>query len=135
MTDAVPPNALDQRGQKTGLWDEADSHGGLMRGEYLDGERHGHWQHFFVDGTMRSEGGYDHGELTGEWTWFRSGGRVMQRGGFACGEKHGVWERWNADGAPIDAGEFDPVRKSANGPITTLTVRSSAPPPTACPDA
>lgn len=40
-TGAVPgsPIALDGQGHKTGQWTEPDPHGGVMVGDYLEGER------------------------------------------------------------------------------------------------
>ena len=56
MSDGTAPNHKDQQGRKAGHWSEADSHGGITSGEYVDGERHGLWRHQFVDGSLRSEG-------------------------------------------------------------------------------
>jgi hypothetical protein len=62
MTDHdVSPNEFDEQGRKIGMWTEADSHGGAMTGEYVAGKRHGVWRHYFVDGSVRSEGTYDNG--------------------------------------------------------------------------
>ncbi|MCK6210184.1 hypothetical protein KZX45_06460 [Georgenia sp. EYE_87] len=105
------PNAVDGQGRKVGAWTEPDAHGGVMVGEYVDGERHGTWRHLAADGRLRSEGGYAAGELDGAWVWYRASGALMQRGGFSRGEKHGRWERWNAAGEPLDAGDFDRGRK------------------------
>ncbi|GAA4287955.1 hypothetical protein [Georgenia daeguensis] len=105
------PNAVDGQGRKVGDWTEPDPHGGVMVGEYVDGERHGAWRHLAADGRLRSEGGYAAGALDGPWVWYRASGALMQRGGFSRGEKHGRWERWNPQGALIDSGEFDNGRK------------------------
>jgi len=106
------PNQVDERGQKIGMWTEADSHGGVMMGEYVEGERHGVWRHHFADGSVRSEGRYDKGVVDGAWTWYRSTGGLLQRGGFLDGEKHGLWERWDADGNQIDQGTWDHGKKT-----------------------
>ena len=106
------PNEVDRRGQKVGMWTEEDSHGGVMTGEYLEGRRHGVWRHYFVDGSVRSEGTYDKGIVDGAWTWYRSTGGLLQRGGFLMGEKHGLWERWDAAGNPIDSGVWEDGKKS-----------------------
>jgi antitoxin component YwqK of YwqJK toxin-antitoxin module len=104
--DLTAPNALDEHGRKSGLWVEADPHGGAMTGEYVDGERQGVWRHSFVDGSLRSEGAYDRGTLHGPWTWYRASGGLLQRGGFLGDEKHGHWERWDAAGNLIDSGSW-----------------------------
>lgn len=89
-------DAYDDSGRKTGPWTEPDTHGGVMVGDYVDGQRHGPWKHLARDGRLRAEGMYSAGELHGAWTWYRASGAVMQKGGFHHGDKHGVWERWNA---------------------------------------
>lgn len=111
MSDEPTPNRVDDPGHKTGLWSEADSHGGTITGEYVRGERYGVWRHHFTDGSLRSEGTYDHGTLHGEWTWYRSTGDLLQRGDFLENEKHGRWERWRADGTPLDSAEWNRGKK------------------------
>jgi len=106
------PNEVDRRGQKIGMWTEGDSHGGVMTGEYVEGKRHGVWRHYFVDGSVRSEGTYDKDVVDGAWTWYRSTGGLLQRGGFLLGEKHGLWERWDADGNLIDQGTWAHGKKT-----------------------
>ncbi len=108
------PNALDEQGRRTGHWTEPDPHGGVMVGEYLEGQRHGLWQHYSSDGRLRSEGPYDHGTLHGTWTWYRANGVLLQRGDFDDDVKHGRWERWDAQGHPLDTGEYDHGRKAGD---------------------
>lgn len=136
-TDTRPgetPDAVDDQGRKTGPWTDPDSHGGVMVGSYVDGERHGTWRHYATDGQLRSEGDFDHGELHGAWTWYRVTGGLMQRGGFDRGEKHGLWERWNAKGEPIDSGSFDHGRKTGewttfnpDGTVKRVTTHKARP--------
>ena len=111
MSDQAP-NRVDRLGQKIGQWTEADSHGGVMTGEYVEGERQGVWRHYFVDGPVRSEGTYEKGVVDGAWTWYRSTGGLLQRGGFLDSEKHGLWERWDVDGNLIDQGTWDHGKKT-----------------------
>jgi len=92
------PNEVDRSGQKVGVWTEVDSHGGVMVGDYVEGKRQGVWRHYFVDGSVGSEGTYERGVVDGAWTWYRSTGGLLQRGGFHGSEKHGFWERWDAKG-------------------------------------
>ena len=105
------PNGCDDEGRRTGLWSEADPHGGTITGEYVDGERHGVWRHYFADGLLRSEGEYRRGALHGSWVWYRATGGLLQRGGFLDDQKHGLWERWAADGSPLDTTQWDRGRK------------------------
>lgn len=105
-TEDTPPNATDEQGRRTGLWEEADDHGGVMRGEYLDGERVGTWRHVSARGRLRSEGGYAGGQLHGRWTWWRTDGSKLQEGAFDHGDRTGLWRRWSAAGALLDEGEY-----------------------------
>lgn len=111
QSDATPesPNALDDDGRKIDRWTEPDPHGGVMVGDYLEGERHGTWRHHSLDGRLRSEGPYEHGVLQGTWTWYRANGKLLQRGDIDRGVKHG---RWDAQGRPLDAGDYDQGRKA-----------------------
>jgi antitoxin component YwqK of YwqJK toxin-antitoxin module len=112
MSLTPTPDEKDAQGRKTGMWTEPDPHGGVMVGEYVEGERHGVWRHYFADGTLRAEGGFEHGKVHGEWVWYRSSGGVMQRGGFDHDQKHGTWTRWNAAGQLIDSGDYDNGKKA-----------------------
>lgn len=100
-------NETDAAGNRTGVWEEPDPHGGTMHGEYVDGQRHGRWEHRFVDGRVRSEMTYEAGAIAGPVTWYRSTGGLLQKGSFVNDEKHGFWQRWTAAGILIDEGEFD----------------------------
>ncbi len=100
-------NELDASGRKMGVWKEADPHGGVIAGSYVDGERDGLWTHYFADGRVRSEMEYVAGSLTGPVTWYRATGGLLQKGGFLDGEKHGFWQRWSATGDLLDEGTFD----------------------------
>ncbi|SDD36684.1 toxin-antitoxin system YwqK family antitoxin [Glycomyces harbinensis] len=105
------PNALDDRGRKTGPWAERDAHGGFMTGEYVEGVREGVWRHFADDGRLRSVGPFEAGAVHGHWNWWRANGERLQSGGFDREEKHGLWERWTAEGVLIDRGEYDHGKK------------------------
>lgn len=106
------PDEHDAAGRKTGPWTDADPHGGVMIGDYVEGQRHGTWRHYGADGGLRSEGAFAQGVLHGEWTWYRTAGGLLQRGAFDRGEKHGRWERWNSSGQPLDSGSWDRGRKT-----------------------
>lgn len=122
---STPPtlDEEDAQGRKTGLWTDPDPHGGVMVGEYVEGERQGTWRHFCTDGRLRAEGGFDDGTVHGEWVWYRSSGGIMQRGGFDHGRKHGTWTRWNAAGEMIDRGDYGADKRSVSGRPSTRTAR------------
>jgi antitoxin component YwqK of YwqJK toxin-antitoxin module len=45
-----------------------------FKGEYLDGEMHGHWEFFRKDGTLMRSGSFNRGVQIGTWiTYDRSG--------------------------------------------------------------
>lgn len=102
----------DDAGRKTGLWEEADSHGGMIFGDYNADKREGVWRHLFADGALRSESHYEGGALNGDCVWYRQTGGLLQKGAFRHDEKHGLWQRWTKTGALIDEGEFDRGTKS-----------------------
>lgn len=110
-TDQTPPNATDDQGRPTGPWVEPDEHGGVMRGDYADGERVGTWRHFSPKGQLRSEGGYAAGQLDGPWTWWRTDGSRLQEGTFDRGVRTGRWRRWSAAGALLDEGDYEGEKK------------------------
>jgi hypothetical protein len=116
MSETDFPNALDIEGQKTGPWSEDDPHGGVMRGSYLAGERHGTWRHFFADGRVRAEGTYDRGVLHGAWTWYRATGDSCRRDRLTLGKSTGC----GSGGIPTVASSTPPpgnTARSASHPV------------------
>lgn len=110
-TGETPPNETDDQGRRTGLWIEPDVHGGVMRGEYVDGLRVGIWRHISPQGRIRSEGGYAEGQLHGPWTWWRTNGSKLQEGVFDSGVRTGRWRRWSAEGKLLDEGDYQGEKK------------------------
>ena len=52
------------------------------RGQYLDGQMHGYWEWFRLDGTLKRSGHLEHGEPVGEWVTYDAKGapyKVTQR--------------------------------------------------------
>lgn len=48
------------------------------RGPLLDGELHGYWEWFRVDGTRMRSGTFDRGRKVGEWTTYDKDGVVYK---------------------------------------------------------
>ncbi len=49
-----------------------------LRGAHLDGEMHGDWEFFRIDGSLMRSGAFDRGRQVGVWkTWDRAG-RVVK---------------------------------------------------------
>ena len=58
-----------------GVHEERHRNGSLRaRGPVVDGQPHGAWEWFRLDGTWLRSGSFDHGRQTAEWTTYdRSG--------------------------------------------------------------
>jgi antitoxin component YwqK of YwqJK toxin-antitoxin module len=53
------------------------------RGPYVDGEMHGYWEWFRLDGTLKRSGTLDRGQPRGEWVTYDAHGapyKVTDRG-------------------------------------------------------
>jgi antitoxin component YwqK of YwqJK toxin-antitoxin module len=48
------------------------------RGKVLDGQPHGYWEWFRLDGTMLRSGHFDRGRQIGEWTTYDKSGAVYK---------------------------------------------------------
>ena len=66
-----------------GVHEEHHRDGSLRaRGPVVDGQPHGYWEWFRLDGTMLRSGHFDHGRNVGEWTTYDTAGapyRVTNR--------------------------------------------------------
>lgn len=49
-----------------------------FRGEYLDGEMHGHWEFYRKDGSLMRSGDFDKGDQVGTWRTFDRSGRLVR---------------------------------------------------------
>lgn len=49
-----------------------------FRGEYLDGEMHGHWEFYRKDGSLMRSGNFDKGNQVGTWRTFDRSGRLVR---------------------------------------------------------
>ncbi len=51
-----------------------------FKGDYLDGEMHGHWEFYRKDGSLMRSGEFDSGKQVGIWKTFdRSGAQVSEK--------------------------------------------------------
>jgi len=119
------PNQVDERGHKIGMWTEADSHGGVMTGEYVEGDPHGVWRHHFADGSVRSEVSYDKGVVDGAWTWYRSTGGLLQRGDSSAARNTVCGNAGTPRGIRSTKEPGTTARRPASGCLTTPTAPSS----------
>src|SRR5262245_33556989 len=61
--------------------------------------RHGAFQAFYPNGTLKSQGAYRHGAEEGFWRNFFEGGQVASEGMYAKGKENGDWKFWKTDGS------------------------------------
>jgi antitoxin component YwqK of YwqJK toxin-antitoxin module len=53
-----------------------------MTGFHLDGEMHGDWEFFRLDGSLMRAGAFDRGRQVGPWRTFDRAGRVVKQTDF-----------------------------------------------------
>ena len=49
-----------------------------MRGSYLDGDMHGEWEWFRLDGSIMRSGTFDRGTQIGTWRTYDRAGKVVK---------------------------------------------------------
>lgn len=89
------------------LKNEQDTDNKLTRrevGEFVDGKKHGTWEHETIHGT--SAGTYVEGKRHGEWRSWDSVGQIKDAGAYAKGEKHGMWTFWNSRREIAETGPY-----------------------------
>jgi antitoxin component YwqK of YwqJK toxin-antitoxin module len=64
LVDGVRINQYDYEGNKTGIWEEYHSNGGLMsKGSYKDNRRDGYWEWYYSNGKLYLKGSYKNGSF------------------------------------------------------------------------
>ena len=58
-----------------------------MRGAHLDGEMHGDWEFFRLDGSLMRTGAFDRGRQVGVWKTYDRSGKVVKETSFDRGPK------------------------------------------------
>ena len=53
-----------------------------MRGAHLEGEMHGPWEFFRLDGSLMRTGSFDRGRQVGPWRTFDRAGRLVKETDF-----------------------------------------------------
>ena len=56
------------------------------KGSYLDGEMHGDWVFYRLDGSVMRTGHFDRGRQVGLWRTFARDGRVVKETDFGDGD-------------------------------------------------
>ena len=60
-----------------------------LRGFHLDGEMHGAWEFFRLDGSLMRTGAFDRGRQIGPWRTFDRAGRMVKETDFGAGSEDG----------------------------------------------
>jgi len=71
------------------------------------GERHGYWEIYRYNGTMRYKGNYVNSQLHGYFEDYYSNGQLANKGNFVNSEYHGLWEFYLYDGLLDDKCHYD----------------------------
>lgn len=58
------------------------------------------------DGSVRGRGQTLDGEMHGYWEWFRLNGTIMRSGSFDRGRQIGTWTTYDTSGAPHKETQF-----------------------------
>ena len=48
------------------------------KGKVVDGQPHGYWEWYRIDGTLKRSGHFDMGEKCGDWTTYDAEGKVYK---------------------------------------------------------
>jgi antitoxin component YwqK of YwqJK toxin-antitoxin module len=60
-----------------------------------EGNRHGYWEHYGIDGKLWCKGTYENGIKIGLWEQYYNNGNLWYKGHYHNGQRHGLWEIWN----------------------------------------
>ena len=60
----------------------------------------------YADGTVKALGSRLNGEMHGAWSFFRLDGSLMRSGRFDRGRQVGVWKTFTRDGALVKGTDF-----------------------------
>ena len=60
----------------------------------------------FADGGIKHRGAHLEGEMHGPWEWFRLDGSLMRTGSFDRGRQVGIWRTYDRDGRVVKETRF-----------------------------
>ena len=69
-----------------------------MRGYYVAGQRHGHWQSYFSNGNIQSEGYFKGGVRDGKALVYHENGKLYYEGQYKDGLMVGEWKFFTPEG-------------------------------------
>jgi antitoxin component YwqK of YwqJK toxin-antitoxin module len=85
-------------------------------GEYVEGEKDGHWASYYANGQKRSEGSYRLGQKEGRWIQYWPNGNKKSEATFVGGKNTGIYTCYYENGNKQWEGYYNPIRgNSADG--------------------
>jgi antitoxin component YwqK of YwqJK toxin-antitoxin module len=60
--------------------------------------RHGQYDAYFNDGTLRASGRYENGRMEGKWQYFHYEGHIVEHGSFRDSKRVGHWQFYTYTG-------------------------------------
>lgn len=77
----APKNQLDEKGNKTGLW-QIITEGGILleEGHYLEGRKEGQWKGYYPEGNVKHEITFKEGIADGPARFYFENGQVWEEG-------------------------------------------------------
>ncbi|HHS95520.1 MAG TPA: toxin-antitoxin system YwqK family antitoxin [Phaeodactylibacter sp.] len=75
-------------------------------GQYIHGNKTGHWKYYDNDGTLLQEEHYVQGKLKGKQTFYFPNGKIRKQANFFNGGLHGAFVVYNEKGQIIKQGEY-----------------------------
>ena len=79
----------------------------LAEGKLKGTAPHGHWQYYYLDGSLRAEGTFISGIPDGAWRHFYESGQLARRETYALGILHGPFLETHSSGQPRIEGQYD----------------------------
>jgi len=83
----------------------------ILVGQYADGERDGHWLHYWPGGALWEDAHYEHGKRSGSFESFTTDGVLAKKGQYVDDEKDGEWLYYNSNGQVERKEHFDHGKK------------------------
>lgn len=104
----APSTAIEKGPIENGMFEEKYPSGILkIKGEYINGRRHGTWLSFYPDGKIWSEGVYKNGIRDGIAKTFHPNGNKNYEGYYTNGNESGVWKFYDEAGNFIKEINYD----------------------------
>jgi antitoxin component YwqK of YwqJK toxin-antitoxin module len=105
VIDVKPFNPAEN--MKEGMNEAFHANGNLkMKGEVVDGKRHGVWTTWYENGVKWSENTYSYGVLEGKTVTYHSNGQVHYIGYYSSDKKASTWMFYDENGELIKEEDY-----------------------------